>query len=69
MTRYDFKLWPEALRAFVIAASAFGLSLAAGLDGTAVDSWERWAFSAAVGVAVAGAQAALAVLTRNSPTA
>ncbi len=67
MTRYDFKLWPEALRAFVIAAAAFGLSLAAGLDGSTIDSWERWAFSAGVGIAVAGAQAALAVLTRNQP--
>ncbi len=70
MTRYDFKLWPEAVRAFVITAGTFiGSQIVLTDSGSGVESWEALLFSIGVGAFAAGFAAFVAALTRNSPEA
>ena len=63
---YDFKFFPEALRAGAFALIVFGATLLVDLDLDAITSdWEAYVRAAVSGAGAAVGAAILAVLTRR----
>jgi hypothetical protein len=62
--KYDFRVLPEAGRAFVFGVIVYALTAVVALDGQDLTDWRRIVVSVLSGATAAGAAAALAFLTR-----
>lgn len=65
---YDFKAWPETVRAIIIAALFYGFTILANFDGQSVSDWKRWVVSVGVGLAHVVGTAALGFFTTPPPS-